>query len=84
VSGWRRSKSGAHLAIGSEAMTLVLSVHSRNCLWVVVDRRLSYGRHRTPKDDAVKIMRLETADGVGLLAYGVLVPRRRVRIRPSG
>jgi hypothetical protein len=53
-------------------MTLVLSVHSRNCLWVVVDRRLSYGRHRPPKDDAVKIVRLQTADGVGLLAYAGL------------
>jgi hypothetical protein len=52
-------------------MTLVLSVHSRNCLWVVVDRRLSY-RDRKPKDDAVKVMRLETVDGVGLLAYAGL------------
>ncbi len=53
-------------------MTFVLSVHSRNCLWVVVDRRLSYRRRQPPKDDAVKIMRLETADGVGLLAYAGL------------
>jgi hypothetical protein len=53
-------------------MTLVLSVHGRNCLWVVVDRRLSYGRRQPPDDDAVKIMRLETPDGVGLLAYAGL------------
>jgi hypothetical protein len=53
-------------------MTLVLSVHSRDSLWVVVDRRLSYGGRRPPIDDAVKVMNLETTDGVGLLAYAGL------------
>jgi len=53
-------------------MTLVLSVHSRDSLWLVVDRRLSYGGGRPPKDDAVKVMDLETTDGVGLLAYAGL------------
>jgi hypothetical protein len=53
-------------------MTLVLSVHSRDSLWLVVDRRLSYGGHRPPIDDAVKVMNLETTDGLGLLAYAGL------------
>jgi hypothetical protein len=53
-------------------VTLVLSVHSRDSLWLVVDRRLSYGAHRPPVDDAMKIMNLETTDGVGLLAYAGL------------
>jgi hypothetical protein len=53
-------------------MTLVLSVHSRDSLWLVVDRRLSYGGRRPPIDDAVKVMNLETTDGVGLLAYAGL------------
>jgi len=53
-------------------MTLVFSVHSRASLWVVVDRRLSYGGRRPPVDDAVKIMDLETTDGHGLLAYAGL------------
>jgi hypothetical protein len=53
-------------------MTLVLSVPSRDYLWVVVDRRLSYGGRRPPVSDAVKIMDLETTDGRGLLAYAGL------------
>jgi hypothetical protein len=53
-------------------MTLVLSVHSRDSLWLVVDRRLSYGGRRPPIDDAVKVMDLETTDGRGLLAYAGL------------
>lgn len=53
-------------------MTLVLSVQSRDSLWLVVDRRLSSGGQRPPIDDAVKVMNLETTDGVGLLAYAGL------------
>jgi len=53
-------------------MTLVFSVHSRDSLWVVVDRRLSYGGRRPPIDDAVKIMDLQTTDGHGVLAYAGL------------
>lgn len=58
-------------------MTLVLSVHSRDTLWLVADRRLSYGRRRRPVDDAVKLMNLETADGVGLLGYAGLGATQR-------
>lgn len=53
-------------------MTLVLSVRNRDSVWVVVDRRLWYGRHRSPTDSAVKVMCLETTDGIGLLAYAGL------------
>jgi hypothetical protein len=53
-------------------MTNVFSVHSRDSLWVVVDRRLSYSGCQPPKDDAVKIMDLVTTDGHGVLAYAGL------------
>ena len=53
-------------------MTLVLTVHSRDCFWVLVDRRLSYGRQRPPRDDAIKAVAMETTDGVGVLAYAGL------------
>lgn len=53
-------------------MTLVLCAHSRNTLWLLVDRRLSYGAARPPIEDAVKVTILETLDGVGLLAYAGL------------
>ncbi len=41
-------------------------------MWLVVDRRLSYGGRRPPVDDAIKVMDLQTTDGVGLLAYAGL------------
>ncbi len=53
-------------------MTLVLSVHSRESFWLLTDRRLSYGGRRPPIDDAMKVLNLETTDGVGLLAYAGL------------
>ena len=64
-------------------MTLVLSVLCRDTVWVVVDRRLSYGRRRPPSDDAVKVMVLETTDGVGLLPrqHAQAFDRRKARSR---
>jgi|SRR5579859_1090409 len=53
-------------------MTLVFSVRSKDSLWVVADRRLSYGGRRPVVDDAVKMTILETADGVGVLTYAGL------------
>ncbi|OLT01431.1 hypothetical protein BJF90_31970 [Pseudonocardia sp. CNS-004] len=53
-------------------MTLVLCALSRNTLWVLTDRRLSYGAARPPVDDAIKMTTLETLDGVGVLAYAGL------------
>jgi hypothetical protein len=66
ITGERRPVSYDH------PVTLVLSVHSQDSLWLVVDRRLSYGSRRAPIDDAVKVMSLDTTDGVGLLAYAGL------------
>lgn len=53
-------------------MTLVLTAHGRHTLWVLVDRRLSYGSRRPPIDDAIKVLDLSTLDGVGVLAYAGL------------
>lgn len=49
----------------------MLSMHSRDTLWLLVDRRLS-AKGRRPIDDAVKIMDLTAVDGRGLLAYAGL------------
>lgn len=53
-------------------MTLVLSVHGKDSLWVVADRRLSFSGARKPIEDAIKVMSLETVDGTGVLAYAGL------------
>lgn len=52
-------------------MTLVLTVNGSESLWLVADRRLSSpsGCYR---DDARKLMFLETADGVAILGYAGL------------
>jgi hypothetical protein len=52
-------------------VTHVFSVQSRDTLWVVADRRLSC-EGRPPKEDAVKVVSLETVDGIGVLAYAGL------------
>jgi hypothetical protein len=52
-------------------VTHVFSVQSRDTLWVLADRRVSY-EGRPPKDDAVKVVSLETDDGIGVLAYAGL------------
>lgn len=62
----------AYRHVASVGVTLVLSIRSRDSMWLVVDRRLSYGGRRRPIDDAVKVMNLETTDGQGLLAYAGL------------
>jgi hypothetical protein len=52
-------------------MTLVLTMIGPNSIWTVADRRLT-DRRRTLRDDARKIMFLETRDGVAILAYAGL------------
>jgi hypothetical protein len=52
-------------------MTLVVSVRGRESIWVLADRRLSKKGH-APKDDARKLMHLETTDGQAILAYAGL------------
>jgi hypothetical protein len=53
-------------------VTFVLTVHGRNRVFAVADRRLSYPGKRPPIDDAVKLMTLEADDGIGVLAYAGL------------
>ena len=55
----------------------MFSAHSRDTLWVLADRRLSYGPRYPPKDDGVKVMNLHCADGDGVLAYAGLGATRR-------
>ena len=52
-------------------MTLVLTVNGPETIWLLADRRLSY-EGRSPKDDARKVMFLETTDGVAILGYAGL------------
>jgi len=52
-------------------VTLVVSVNGPESIWLMADRRLSY-RHGRTKDDARKLMFLETNDGVAILGYAGL------------
>ena len=52
-------------------MTLVVAATSPESIWMLVDRRLSYSG-RPPKDDAQKLMTLETTDGIAVLGYAGL------------
>ena len=52
-------------------MTLVVAANSRESIWLVADRRLS-SDGKVVRDDAKKIMFLETSDGVAILGYAGL------------
>jgi hypothetical protein len=52
-------------------VTLILTVNGRETIWLFADRRLSYERQK-PKDDARKILCLDTDDGVAILGYAGL------------
>lgn len=52
-------------------MTLIVTLNSRESIWLLADRRLSF-KNRAPKDDARKVMFLETKDGVSILGYAGL------------
>lgn len=52
-------------------MTLVMTVNGRESIWLLADRRLS-SKDRAPRDNARKIMFLETKDGVAILGYAGL------------
>jgi hypothetical protein len=52
-------------------MTLVVVATGRESIWLLADRRLTY-KGREPKDDARKIMFLDTLDGVAILGYAGL------------
>lgn len=55
----------------SAHVTLVATVNGHKSIWLLADRRLSY-KGRAPKDDARKLMFLETVDGVAILGYAGL------------
>jgi hypothetical protein len=57
--------------VGVRFVTLILSVNGPETIWMLADRRLSR-KGQKPKDDARKIMSLETSDGVALLGYAGL------------
>lgn len=52
-------------------MTLVVAVNGPETIWLLADRRLSY-KGGPPKDDACKVMFLDTTDGVAILGYAGL------------
>ncbi len=52
-------------------MTLVVAVTGPESIWLVADRRLS-AIGRAPRDNACKVMTLESTDGVALLGYAGL------------
>jgi hypothetical protein len=52
-------------------VTLVVTVNGPESIWLVADRRLS-NKGRPVKDDARKVMFLETTDGVAILGYAGL------------
>ncbi len=52
-------------------MTLILTVNGPDTMWALADRRLT-SNGRVVKDDATKIMFLETTDGQSILLYAGL------------
>jgi hypothetical protein len=53
-------------------MTLVVAATSRESIWMLSDRRISYSDGRAPKDDAHKTTILDTVDGRAILGYAGL------------
>jgi len=52
-------------------VTLIVTINGRESIWLLADGRLSY-KGRGPRDDARKVMFLETKDGVAILGYAGL------------
>jgi len=57
---------------GTKLVTLIVTVNGPESIWLLADRRLSFDGSRKPRDDAIKILALETTDGVALLGYAGL------------
>ena len=53
-------------------MTLVLGVMGRSSIWMLVDRRLSSPGREPRRDDAVKLLNLDSVDAVALIGYAGL------------
>jgi hypothetical protein len=58
--------------VGAPFVTLVVTVNGPESIWLLADRRLSFGKGRPTKDDACKVMFLETTDGVAIFGYAGL------------
>ena len=52
-------------------MTLVVAAASPKSIWMLTDRRLTF-RAQAPRDDARKMMFLQTVDGTAMLGYAGL------------
>lgn len=57
---------------GEHFVTLVVTISSPETIWILADRRLTFNKGRPPRDDAQKVMFLETTDGVAILGYAGL------------
>jgi hypothetical protein len=62
-------------------VTLIVTINGPETIWLLADRRLSYP-NKAPKDDARKVMFLQTTDGVAILGYAGLGSTAR-RTEPS-
>jgi hypothetical protein len=63
--------SGSFSIVGVGLVTLILTVNGPETIWLLADRRLSFP-DRPPKDDARKVMFLETTDATAILGYAGL------------
>jgi hypothetical protein len=66
----RRSRDG-NSEVEAHVVTLVLTVNGYESIWMLADRRLS-SKARVVKEDARKMMILETTDGTAILGYAGL------------
>ena len=64
-------------------MTLILAITGRHTIWLLADRRLSTPSGKSLRDDARKVMFLETTDGVAILGYAGIGATAR-GTEPSG
>jgi hypothetical protein len=53
-------------------VTFILTVTGADTLWMLADRQITYSDGRPPRDDAMKIVTLTTADGKALIGYSGL------------
>jgi hypothetical protein len=74
---WRDGNSEVEV----HAVTLVLTVNGYDSIWMLTDRRLS-SKARVVKEDARKMMILETTDATAILGYAGLGATRQ-RTEPS-
>jgi len=53
-------------------VTLIVTVNTPETIWILADRRLTFNKGHPPRDDARKIMFLDTTDGVAIIGYAGL------------